>query len=204
MKTFRTFATMGEPFDPQKTQPLSSGSEPPVPPVNSPFDPGRTQVMGPTPPHPAPMPGAAPTPAFDPKKTQVMPSGPAPAGFDPTKTQVYQGPGVSPAQRPAPQNRKLIGWLVSFTIHPNGVDFRLYEGKNTVGTNPSCDIVLQDPQVSGHHLTLLIRPGTNVVRFKDEFSTNGTLINGTPLDEGTLQDGDIIKIGSTELRFRSV
>ncbi len=201
MKTFCTFVSMGEPFDPQKTQPPSGGNEPPV---NSPFDPGRTQVMGPTPPPPVPTPGAAPTPAFDPKKTQVMPSGSAPTGFDPTKTQVYQGPGVSPAQRPAPTNRKLTGWLVSFTIHPNGVDFRLYEGKNTIGTSPSCDIVLQDPQVSGHHLTLLIRPGTDAVRFKDEFSTNGTLINGTPIDEGTLQDGDIIKIGSTELRFRSV
>jgi hypothetical protein len=192
---------MADSFDPQKTQPLQGGGDPSSGGIS--HDPGRTQVMGPTPPF-SPMPGAGGVPNFDPKKTQVMPSGPTPAGFDPTKTQVYQGPGVSPAQRPAPQNRKLIGWLVSFTIHPNGVDFRLYEGKNTIGTNPACDIVLQDPQVSGHHLTLLIRPGTNAVRFKDEFSTNGTLINGTPLDEGTLQDGDIIKIGSTELKFRSV
>ena len=197
---------MNDPFDPQKTQPTPEGGQPPsFPPGVNPTDLARTQVMGPTPvPPPSPVPGATPAPPFDPKKTQVLPTGPTPAGFDPSKTQVYQGPGVSPAQRPAPTNRKLIGWLVSFTLHPNGVDFRLYEGKNTIGTSPSCDIVLQDPQVSSHHLTLLIRPGTNVVRFKDEFSTNGTLINGTPLDEGTLQDGDIIKIGSTELRFRSV
>jgi pSer/pThr/pTyr-binding forkhead associated (FHA) protein len=145
-----------------------------------------------------------PAPAFDPKKTQVVGGPPGVAGFDPSKTQVYQGPGVSPTQRPAPTNRKLIGWLVSFTIHPNGVDFRLYEGKNTIGSNPTCDIVLQDSGVSGHHLTLLIRPGNPTVRFKDEFSTNGTLLNGTPTDEGTLQDGDILKIGNTELRFRSV
>jgi len=195
---------MSDPFDPQKTHPMQGGNEPPAVPGMNPIDPARTQIMGPNPIPPlSPGPGA-PAPAFDPKKTQVMPTGPTPAGFDPSKTQVYQGPGVSPAQRPAPQNRKLIGWLVSFTIHPNGVDFRLYEGKNTIGTSPSCDIVLQDPQVSTHHLTLLIRPGSNTVRFKDEFSTNGTFVNGVPTDEGTLQDGDIIKIGNTELRFRSV
>lgn len=144
-------------------------------------------------------------PGFDPKRTQVLGGAPAqPTSFDPGKTQVYQGPGVSPTQRPAPTNRKLIGWLVSFTIHPNGVDFRLYEGKNTIGSGPQCDVILQDPGVSGHHLTILARPGTNTIRFKDEFSTNGTLLNGEPVEEGTLQDGDILKIGSTELRFRSV
>ncbi len=195
---------MNEPFDPQKTQPIQAGQESFGPSGINPADLGRTQVMGPTSPvSSSSLPGTPPAP-FDPKKTQVMPTGPASAGFDPTKTQVYQGPGVSPAQRPAPQNRKLIGWLVSFTLHPNGVDFRLYEGKNTIGTSPACDIILQDPQVSGHHLTLLIRPGSDTVRFKDEFSTNGTLINGTPLDEGVLRDGDIIKVGNTELRFRSV
>ncbi len=166
----------------------------------------RTQVMGPDqPPAPAPIPPAMPSPSFDPKKTQILGGTPGQATpFDPGKTQVYQGPGISPTQRSAPSNRKLIGWLVSFTLHPNGVDFRLYEGKNTIGSAPHCDIVLQDPGASGHHLTILARPGTNTVRFKDEFSTNGTLLNGELVDEGVLQDGDMLKIGNTELRFRSV
>lgn len=114
---------------------------------------------------------------------------------------MYQGAGVSP-QRQAPQNRKLVGWLVSFTIHPNGVDFRLYEGKNIIGSEPNCDIVLQDSGVSSRHLTILYRAGK--FRFKDEMSTNGTFINGEMVEEGELQDGDIIRLGETELKFRAV
>lgn len=166
-------------------------------------DPDRTQFMG-SPPPPAvpgtPGPGAAP---FDPKRTQVVGGGtPGAAPGDPKRTQVYQGPGVSPVQRQAPQNRKLVGWLVSFTLHPNGVDFRLYEGKNTIGSNPNSDIVLNDPGVSGLHMTILYRAGK--YRFKDEFSTNGTFVNGEMVEEGELHDGDILKLGETELRFRTI
>ncbi len=168
------------------------------------IDPERTQFMGSPP--PPPVPGASPNPGaapFDPKRTQVVGGGvPGAAPADPKRTQVYQGPGVSPVQRQAPQNRKLVGWLVSFTIHPNGVDFRLYEGKNTIGSNPTCDVVLNDTGVSGHHLTILYRAGK--YRFKDEFSTNGTFVNGEMVEEGELQDGDILKLGETELRFRTV
>lgn len=168
-------------------------------------DPDRTQFMGSPPPSPPAVPGVpgAGAASFDPKRTRVVGEGVAGAGpIDPTRTQVYQGPGVSPVQRQAPQNRKLVGWLVSFTIHPNGVDFRLYEGKNTIGSNPTCDVVLNDPGVSGHHMTILYRGGK--YRFKDEFSTNGTFVNGEMQEEGELKDGDILKLGETELRFRTV
>lgn len=177
-------------FDPDKTQPIGSSG-------NTPFDPQRTQIMG----NPSSPAGGGASPGFDPKRTQVVGGGNAP-NFDPTRTQVYQGPGVSPVQRQAPQNRKLVGWLVSFTLHPNGVDFRLYEGRNTIGTDPACDIVLQDRGVSTRHLTILYRAGK--LRFKDEMTTNGTFINGQMLDEGELNDGDIIKVGDTELKLRTV
>lgn len=169
--------------DPKQTQPLGSqsGSFP---------DPQRTQ-------HYVPPPTFSANEPFDPRKTQVM--GPTP-GFDPTKTQVYQGPGAIPQLRPAPQNRKLVGWLISYTLHPNGVDFRLYEGRNLLGSDPKCDILLNDPKVSGHHLTILYRAGQFI--FRDELSTNGTFINGIMVNEGSLQDGDVIRVGDTELKLR--
>lgn len=182
----------GSGFDPKKTQPYNPAG--PLPPS----DLQRTQFF-PPPGSPAPEPqGGQP---FDPKRTYV--ANPAMPGqpFDPTRTQVYQGPGVSPQQRPAPQNRKIVGWLISYTLHPNGVDFRLYEGRNTVGSDPKCDIIIRDPKVSGHHLTILFRAGQFL--FRDELSTNGTLINGIMTNEGTLQDGDYIQIGDTTLRFRT-
>lgn len=178
---------MSQDFDPNKTQPFSPAGG----------DLQRTQFMGPT---PSPSSGGG---DFDPKKTQVMGGmNPQGGGFDPLRTQVYQGHGVSPAARQAPQNRKLVGWLVSFTLHPNGVDFRLYEGRNLIGSGPNMDIVLNDPGVSAHHLTILYRAGQFL--FRDELSTNGTFLNGQMVNEGELKDGDTLRIGETELRFRTV
>lgn len=178
-------------FDPQRTQPFGIGGS------ASGGDPQRTQHYVP----PSTPPGQGGQP-FDPKRTQVVGGGTTGTNFDPSRTQVYQGPGVSPQPRPAPQNRKIVGWLISFTLHPNGVDFHLYEGRNTIGTDPKCDIVINDPAASGHHMTILYRAGQYL--FRDELSTNGTFINGVMVNDGMLQDGDMIRIGNTEFRFRTV
>jgi len=122
------------------------------------------------------------------------------------KTQIFSGN----ASQDEPQfndqknsaGRKLTGWLVSFTMDPLGVDFRLYEGRNIVGSDPQCDIVISnDSSVSGKHLTILYRMG--VFKFKDEFSTNGTFVNEEFVEEGTLNDGDTLKIGNTVFKFRT-
>jgi len=100
--------------------------------------------------------------------------------------------------------KKLVGWLVSYTIDEMGIDFRLYEGKNLIGSNPGCNItVLNDRSVSGEHATILFRGG--VFMIKDEFSTNGTFVNDKMLinDTPTLVDGDIIKTGDTVFKFKS-
>jgi len=109
------------------------------------------------------------------------------------------------AAKDAPRaQRKLVGWLVSYTIDPLGIDFRLYEGKNMIGSAPGNEItVLGDKLVSSKHATVLFRNGK--CRLKDEFSTNGTFLNGSDLDDEVLNlsDGDIIKVGSTLLKYRS-
>lgn len=121
------------------------------------------------------------------------------------KTQIFQGDAQDEPRFNEDRNnsgRKLTGWLVSFTMNPLGVDFRLYEGRNIIGSDPQCDIVIPgDSMVSGKHLTILYRMG--VFKFKDEFSTNGTFINDVFVEEGTLNDGDVLKIGSTLFKFRT-
>jgi len=123
-----------------------------------------------------------------------------PSGAPPSlaRTQLYAPEG--PSGRPA--DRKLVGWLVSYTLHPAGADFRVYEGRNSVGADPGCDVVVpNDPAVSARHLTLLYR--ADGFRFKDELSTNGTFVNEVMRDEGLLHDGDQIRVGNTEFKFRS-
>lgn len=118
----------------------------------------------------------------------------------PTSSNFAGGGGFQP--RTESYGRKLVGWLVSFTVDPNGVDYQLFEGRNSLGSKPGCDIVVNDPAVSGHHLTILFRMGH--FKFKDELSTNGTFINDVFVEEGNLQDGDNIRIGDTIFKFRSI
>jgi len=111
---------------------------------------------------------------------------------------LYQFPQTKPRL-----SRKLAGWLVSFTIDTNGADFKIYEGRNLIGSDSACDVVVpNDPAVSGKHLTILHRMGH--FKFRDEFSTNGTFINDIFEEEGSLKDGDLIRIGDTIFKFRSI
>lgn len=98
--------------------------------------------------------------------------------------------------------RKLVGWLVSFTVDSLGKDFKLYEGRNTIGNGLDSNICIDDSAMSSHHLTILYRMGA--FKFKDELSTNGTFVNKEIIDEGNLKDGDIIKLGNTIFKFRTV
>jgi pSer/pThr/pTyr-binding forkhead associated (FHA) protein len=103
---------------------------------------------------------------------------------------------------PQKNTRKLVGWLVSYTIDENGVDFKLFEGRNSIGADNGNDVVIaNDASISSKHLTILFRLGT--FKYKDELSTNGTFINDVIADEGNLADGDMIKLGNTIFRFRS-
>lgn len=138
-------------------------------------------------------------------KTQIInpPAGNGGGISDATRIMPPQEqPKAQAPAEPAKNHRKLVGWLVSYTIDENGVDYKLFEGRNSIGADAGSDIVLgNDALVSSRHLTILFRLGT--FKYKDELSTNGTFINGQLADEGNLNDGDMLKIGSTEFRFRS-
>ncbi len=66
----------------------------------------------------------------------------------------------------------------------------------TVGREAHCDVILDDPKVSRHHGTFLVRNGE--LHFRDNGSTNGTLVNGQRITEAEVRLGDIIKIGTSE------
>lgn len=102
------------------------------------------------------------------------------------------------------KGRKLVGWLVTYTGDVSGMDFKLYEGRNIIGRNVAeCNIVINDARISNIHAVILYRAGKYSI--KDNQSSHGTFVNGEDieLDARYLQDGDIIKIGGTTLKFRS-
>ena len=53
-----------------------------------------------------------------------------------------------------------------------------------IGRDPGADIVLSDPNVSSRHARLFVRDGKVIIR--DLGSTNGTTINGRPLQRPML------------------
>ena len=101
--------------------------------------------------------------------------------------------------------RKLVGFLVTYNRDPNGKAFNLYEGRNFIGRDSSCDIcIADDDQLSGRHLSILYRNVDNKFKFRDEQSSNGTFINKELLDDGTLENYDIIRAGSTIFIFIAI
>lgn len=99
--------------------------------------------------------------------------------------------------------RKMVGWLVSYTLDAMGVDFKLYEGRNIIGRDADCNITVNDNMVSGKHAVLLFRAGKYSIT--DSQSSHGTFVNDNDIDLEPcyLQDGDVIRMGKTTFKFRT-
>jgi transcriptional regulator with GAF, ATPase, and Fis domain len=71
----------------------------------------------------------------------------------------------------------------------------LPEGDYSVGRNSTCNLNLEDHAVSRKHC-LFVRSGRQCT-VKDLESRNGTFVNGTPVTEHELEQGDEIRIGGS-------
>jgi len=73
-------------------------------------------------------------------------------------------------------------------------------GEVVIGRAPDCQIVLRDVGISRNHAKLVVgEDGT--VRIVDLKSKNGTQVNGVPVVEAPLKDGDRVVLGKFELVF---
>jgi len=73
------------------------------------------------------------------------------------------------------------------------------EGEVTIGRSPDCQIVLKDFGISRTHARLFA--DEEGVRIQDLKSKNGTQVNGVPVVEAPLKDGDRILLGKFQLAF---
>ncbi|MBS1889587.1 MAG: FHA domain-containing protein [Actinobacteria bacterium] len=75
-------------------------------------------------------------------------------------------------------------------------------GGLSIGRSKDADVQIDDRYASGIHARLFSREGLHFA--EDMNSTNGTLLNGAPLDgEAELVDGDTLQIGDTVFRFEA-
>ena len=72
-------------------------------------------------------------------------------------------------------------------------------GPVVIGRSPSSDIVIDEPYVSSTHARLTLQGPALVL--EDLGSTNGTLVNGHPIDQPvTLRDSDEVQVGDTIMK----
>ena len=141
---------------------------------------------------PSPPPAAAPS-ARPPEGRAAAPSIPAPEGG---RTMVYSSAErvAEPLQESArvrAQNAILVVEGKRMMVGDRGV---------TVGRSRQCEIVVEDPNVSRRHAELRPRGGSWV--FTDLGSTNGSRVNGRPVDGPTVvKPGDEIELGTAVMRF---
>lgn len=82
--------------------------------------------------------------------------------------------------------------------------FVLSHGDNTIGRDPHCRVWLDHDGVSRRHARIQIQGETDTVLLDDLESTNGTFVGRERvLAQTRLGDGDIIEVGSVQLKFRA-
>ncbi len=75
------------------------------------------------------------------------------------------------------------------------------DGPAVIGRLPECAVVVDDPQVSRRHAE--VRRAEEGFVLRDLGSLNGTSLNGQPVREAILADGDVIGVGETEIVFEA-
>ncbi len=72
-------------------------------------------------------------------------------------------------------------------------------GEVVIGRSPECQVVLKDFGISRQHARIVV--DEDGVRIQDLKSKNGTQVNGVPVVEAPLKDGDRILLGKFQLSF---
>jgi hypothetical protein len=93
------------------------------------------------------------------------------------------------------------GGQVGSLVLPDGRRVRLGEHPTVLGRNSDCTVPLADPRASRRHAE--IRATADGFLVVDLGSMNGTKVNGVPVREHVLHDGDEIAVGATVMRFEA-
>ncbi|MEO1370768.1 MAG: FHA domain-containing protein, partial [Acidobacteriota bacterium] len=78
----------------------------------------------------------------------------------------------------------------------------LHDGRNVLGSDPSCDVCLPNPTVSRRHA--VVNVNGERTELEDLRSTNGTLLRSERVDRAPLSPGDIFVIGRVVVLLEEV
>ena len=83
----------------------------------------------------------------------------------------------------------------------SGRTFELSRTTMILGRGDTCDVVVNDANASRNHAQLS-QDATGRWKIADLDSTNGTQLNGRPVERALLRDGDHLTVGVTVFEFR--
>ena len=127
--------------------------------------------------------------AHDSRDFGQAPGQPAPA----VNTQVFTGGAATPTPNAAAVRARLVNTA-------SNRDYNLVGGRLILGRSHSCDITVDDINASRSHAELRYEL-QGVWVLTDLGSTNGTKVNGERISSTTLNSGDRVTIGTTDLLF---
>lgn len=81
-----------------------------------------------------------------------------------------------------------------------GKRFRVTEPELIIGRDAECHLRLPDDEASRKHASIEVQPDGIFIR--DLSSLNGTWVNNQVVPQARLNDGDVIEIGRTRMRYR--
>ncbi len=105
---------------------------------------------------------------------------------------------LSPYEQPAAQSHESSGGQPRLEV--GGQAYPLLRAITLMGRGTDADIRVEDPGVSRKHCEIVVG---NPAIIRDLKSTNGTFVDGIRIDESTLTEGAIVKLGGTAFTFRS-
>ena len=163
-------------------------------------------------------------PGYPPQEQGYQQQGYAQPGYPPQEQGYPQpgytglpGPGLRPARLPAQeQGYGQPGYppAPGYEGYPSGQltgvltlddgsnrTYQLLEGSNVIGRGQDSNFRLPDTGVSRRHLEITWN-GQHAT-LNDLGSTNGTTVNGNPVQTWQLVDGDVIRVGHSTLVFRT-
>ena len=111
------------------------------------------------------------------------------------RTELIDSPAATPSD----------AWLIFVSEGPRfGEIVRVRGTAFLIGRASDCDLMLEDSAVSRQHVKIRIEGAPPTLRFMlhDLATDNGTFVNGTRQTPVELHNGDIIRIGRTELTFK--
>lgn len=94
----------------------------------------------------------------------------------------------------------ICGWLVAVNKVINNEVYVLHEGKMKIGTGDDCEVKINRKTISRHHAMLVSENGK--YQISDLNSKNGTFVNNFQIYNRQIIDGDIIKFGDAEFKFK--